>query len=836
MDLRSGEMTVRLVVDLQACQTDSRDRGIGRYAMSLVQAIAFELDERDELIVAIDMADTRRARDLRNALRRKRVRAKVVSYGYPTIQHSDTSRAIRRLAGQLRSKFYASLRPDVLLISSFFETGTPFSTELDWKALERIPAAVVGYDVIPLLFPDHYLLEEYFVTGWYRERVEELPKFDLVLSISEATKKDLIRCLGMAESQMVVIGAGFDETLVCPYDGPAGQRYLHELGVERPFVLMVGNGDWRKNTVGALQAFASLPESLRSAHDLVLTQVGNDVRQLLEEKYADLCDHVHVLGRVNDATLALLYSECRILYFPSYYEGFGLPVLEAMAFDKPVLSSNAGALPEVVYDPRTLFDPESHSEGVMLLAQALADEQFRDEIRRGAREHALEFTWKRTAQQAIRALRALANRGKPKQVSPGAAGQWPAAGDIVLMADAWMEAGASGERALEDGLHAIIRGGKRRVLVDITEIIRLDARTGIQRVTRRFFEGLAAIARASNSFEVEPFFWTEQGILYARDFARDKLDVPCKGPDVRVQVQPSDLVFMLDSSWWQPERFDDFHARVHAAGGEVVWMVHDLIPIRFPETCEPGMDKAFEAWLTHAALSADGFICNSEATRSDLESFMDGLVSPGALRPWARSVHLGCDLDVDRDSGPSVECVALRAAIGERPYFTALGTLEPRKDHQTILDAFELLWARGLDVALVIVGKQGWNVEALVERIGQHPEQGRRLFWLRGATDGDVRYLLEGTAALVQASIWEGFGLPLIEAGSLGVSLLVSDIAVFREIAGDGATYFPVGDATLLAGAVVATIKEEATRGSAAVRCRNWKEASLELARVLCVT
>ena len=312
-----------------------------------------------------------------------------------------------------------------------------------------------------------------------------------------------------------------------------------------------------------------------------------------------------------------------------------------------------------------------------MLTRVLADEPFRERIRHGAREHALAFTWEKTARKALQALRGLAARG-PRKATVSTA-QWPMQQEVELMADACMEADVSSERALEDGLRAIASHGVRRVLVDITEIVRLDARTGVQRVTRRFFAGMAAIAREERGrFEIEPFWWTEDGIRYARCYAREHLGVPCEGEDVAVQVQPSDLVFMLDSSWWSSERFDDLHARVHAAAGEVVWMVYDLIPVRFPETCDPGMPPAFTAWLTHAVRSADGFICISEATRHDLETFMDDVLAPEARRPWTRSVHLGCDLDPNTPSASSEKGIALRSTIGARPYFAALGTTRSR--------------------------------------------------------------------------------------------------------------------------------------------------------------
>ncbi|TAN08259.1 MAG: glycosyltransferase family 1 protein [Rhodanobacteraceae bacterium] len=819
---------------MQACETDSRDRGIGRYSMSLVRALMSELKRGDEVIVAIDLADAKRALELRHELRHRSVRAQVVAYGYPSTPVTDASAVVRRLAGQLRSRFYASLHADVLLVSSLFETAARFTTELDWQSIGSMPVATIGYDVIPLLFPERYLSEGRFATEWYRRRLEDLAKFDLILSISQATKRDLVSNLAIADDKLAVIGAGFDATLACTCDDEEVKRRLRLLGIEKPFVLMVGNGDWRKNTIGALQAFAALPKAVRDAHELVLTQVGNDFEEMLKSKYHAVQHQVRILGRVDDATLALLYRGCRVFYFPSHYEGFGLPVLEAMAFEAPVLSSNAGALPEVVRNSQSLFDPTSPREGATLLARALVDGEFREGLRRGAREHALTFTWERTARQALDALRALVNRKRKCKVWRDDA-VWPSDEHIALMADACIESGKRGERALEDGLHAIVRGARRRVLVDVTEVVRLDARSGIQRVTRNFFTGLAAIAGSDGSFDVEPFCWTEGGIRYAREYARDHLNVSCAGMDEPVRVEPSDLVFMLDSSWWSPERFDDLHARVHAAGGEVVWVVYDLIPVRFPETCDPGMPPAFQAWLTHAVRTSDGVVCISNATRHDLEAFMDTIVDEGALRPWTRTVYLGCDLDPRApQAAPSERSRLVCAALGARPYFMALGTLEPRKGYDTILGAFELLWSRGLDIALVIVGKQGWNVAELAARIYQHPEYGRRLFWLQRLGDADMRDLLEHSKGLIQASIWEGFGLPLVEAGSMGVPLLATDIAVFHEIAGDAAAYFPVGDANALANLVAATVDGKLPHGSAAQVCyRSWLQASQELAAEL---
>ena len=819
---------MRVAIDMQSCQTDSRDRGIGRYALSLVGALSRILRDDDELVICIDATDTQRMRDIRNTLRDKGIARRIVTYGYPCSNHSNHLPDIEAAAGQLRAKFFESIRPDILLISSFFEYGT-HCTALEWDFLHNVQTAAIVYDLIPLVFPDEYLPEGHFITSWYPERAKHLNKFDLLLAISEVTRRDLIEHLGIDPAKIEVVGAGFDQALL-RNSGMEEFAQLAKLGIGKPFVLMVGNRDWRKNTIGAIQAFADLPEKLRREHQLVLTQVDKNIHDALKGEFRHLKDQVIILGRVDEDTLRLLYSNCRVFFFPSFYEGFGLPVLEAMALGAPSLTSCLGALPEVVHNPDMLFDPRNRENSSAVLSRALGDEAFRDSLILGAREHAMGFTWERCAGAVLQALR---NHSAPPR--PGSRVDWPTRKDIAVIAKGCLAAGSLGERSLENGLQMIENGDQRRILVDITEIVRLEVKTGIQRVTRNFCACLADIARVERRFTVEPFAWTESGIRYARAYARSRLGMDCPGADEKVVSRPNDLVFMLDSSWWSPERFDQLHSATWQLGGEVVWMVYDLIPIRYPHTVDidVGMTTTFKTWLSHAVRTADGFICISEATRTELELFIDESLRPGIRRPWSRSVHLGSDFSPQGLSESAEVAQDVLKQIGERPYFTTLGTLEPRKDQGTALDALDRLWAGGCDVALVIMGKKGWNVDKLAKRIEKHRENGRRLFWLESASDGDVQCLLKGASALIQTSISEGFGLPVVEAGSQGTPLLLSDIPVFHEIAGEEAVYFPVGNSEALASAIDQFLRGKKSKRPEAIKSMTWHESTAKLARVL---
>lgn len=821
---------MKLAIDLQACQTDSRERGIGRYSMSLSAHLAQQARDGDELILLLDSVAPERLRDLRRRLRHCGVRAGTAAFGYPNLANfTDMHPPLVDAAGLLKGRLLEATRADALLVTSFFEVGAQFTTRYDWEAVGPIPKAVIAYDLIPILFPERYLQDGHFISTWYRQKVEEFKRFDLFLAISEATRRDLIEHLGIPDDRIRVIGAGLDFELASGDDRPHHDqdRELRGLGIVAPFVLVVGNADWRKNSLGALEAFAALPAELRSRHQLVFTRVGDDVRSALEGPYADIASQVVVAGSVPETTLSLLYKRCKVFFFPSFYEGFGLPVIEAMALGAPVLSSNAGALAEVMHHPDALFDPADKRGAAAVLQRALADEAFRQHLLDGAREHALSFTWEKCAAEAFEPLRRLAHdRNSGKVV-------WqPSERDVERLADAIIATGAPGEEQLKDGLQAIANQGRRRVLVDITEVVRLDARTGIQRVVRNYCKGLIEEAARSGAFEVEPICWTEQGIRYARSFARERLGIALHGGDHDVEVLPNDIAFMVDSSWWSPQRFDDFHSKVRMRGGEIVWMVYDLVPLQTPELCDPVMPPIFKAWLAHVAATADGCICISESTRCDLERYF-GQLPHGSYRPWTRAVHLGSDLEsgfgASPPSAPARDAVAKMEGV---PYVVAVGTIEPRKDYPTIVSAFDRLWSSGVDVGLVIVGKEGWSVAKFARDLRRHKKSGKRLFWMEGAPDADVQHVLSHASAFVQASLAEGFGLPVVESGSKGTPLILSDLQVFREIAGDQAVYFPVKDDEALAAAVQAGLRDGWKR-PVGVKTVTWKESSCLLANML---
>jgi glycosyltransferase involved in cell wall biosynthesis len=159
------------------------------------------------------------------------------------------------------------------------------------------------------------------------------------------------------------------------------------------------------------------------------------------------------------------------------------------------------------------------------------------------------------------------------------------------------------------------------------------------------------------------------------------------------------------------------------------------------------------------------------------------------------------------------------------PTFLMVGTMEPRKGHEQALDAFEILWQKGLKVNLVIMGKRGWLTQSLSKRLEAHQEFNRQLYWFEQADDRMLGKAYSSADCLLAASFGEGFGLPLIEAASFGLPIIARDLPVFHEVAGDYATYFEGQDGRDIALAIEAWLKtspNDPSRHSGKIIINTW--------------
>jgi alpha-1,2-rhamnosyltransferase len=322
-------------------------------------------------------------------------------------------------------------------------------------------------------------------------------------------------------------------------------------------------------------------------------------------------------------------------------------------------------------------------------------------------------------------------------------------------------------------------GEGERIFIDVTATYRYDVKTGIQRVVRE-------VAKASIENGALPVF-LEDGKLYSY---WDHPDLP-----EIVEIEAGDWFLILDAGWIYIDEYRLLLEQVARRGGVIIGFYYDIIPLLYPGFFARQATQVFHDWFNMSLPYFSAVIAISRSTAIDLSCYIParGLPhKPGLRIGW---FHLGADFEAKDEEDPSEQILVLSSRM---PFFLSVGTIEPRKNHVTVLAAFERLWDQGLDIRLVIVGKRGWLVEALCDRLLRHPELGHRLFWFEACGDSDLRFLYRHATALIQASLAEGFGLPLVEAAHCGTPVIASDIRVFREIGGSSFAFFdPVDPAGL---------------------------------------
>lgn len=344
-----------------------------------------------------------------------------------------------------------------------------------------------------------------------------------------------------------------------------------------------------------------------------------------------------------------------------------------------------------------------------------------------------------------------------------------------------------------------------RLLIDVSTIAWEDLKTGIERVTRRISDHL--LRHPPNGWRVELIRWGGDDFYLARGFACDQLGLEVSpGPDTPVEARPGDYYASLE--WAPPLLKQAGHVmqRMRANGVRFYFTVHDLLPLSLPECFPAHVPATMREWFNAISELADGIMCVSQHVADTVEAELSAQQRQSQHRPWVKHFHLGADFQ--RQDAPTALLTKVErqqlAPLEQRngPVLLMVGTIEPRKGHRQVLDALEQCWAEDTPLNLVLVGKQGWDVDALIARLQCHPARQKRLFWFTNASDALLNTLYQQSDALVAASYGEGFGLPLIEAAHHGIAILARDIPVFREVAGEYADYFKADTPEALASAL----------------------------------
>jgi glycosyltransferase involved in cell wall biosynthesis len=672
------------------------------------------------------------------------------------------------------------------------------------------------------------------------EKVGHLKQADLLLSISESSRNESIQHGLQTPERVVNISTAVDIAFA-RIQATSATELRSKFSISEDYLLYTGASDPRKNLPRLIEAFARLPETIRASHQLVL---GGGMP-------ADHADNLHksasgfglklgsviLTGHISDNDMVGLYAGAKAFVFPSYHEGFGLPVLEAMQFGIPCVASDRTSVPEVVGMPEALFDPFSVEAIGHALNKVLVDEEFRKRFKAHCPRQVTKFSWEATAARALEALRSRFGSAQGEALPATSPDPKSVAVTTLCRRIAEVKASGSSElwsaEALQRLAIAVDRSlpranRTRQVFVDVSALHHHNLNTGIQRVVRNVLRELPSTVGSSwnvvpvYSAPQEPYRVSEKVAQTVMGRDVDNVD-PC--PDPRA----GDIFLGLDLNDVDVARHANFFQHLRGLGVGVYFVVYDLLPFLLPDCFSDEVCQNYLQWLRVVSRS-DGLVGISRAVADELLAAQTYVGSPRRRPLQIGWFHLGADFQ-RAATGPA----SLRAAVLDlptKPFFLVVATIEPRKGHAQVVEACEQLWRDGLDFQLVFAGKQGWMVEELSEKLRKLQKSEARFLWFEDLNDTELEHAYRHASGLIAASLGEGYGLPIVEALHHHCPVIARDIPVFREIGGEHVTYFSGTALQSLAAAIkelCVARSDQGKRRPLAAGLIDWRQSTKQL-------
>jgi glycosyltransferase involved in cell wall biosynthesis len=380
---------MRIVVDVDVL-ANSPKTGVYYYVQRLTQAL-LSLDRSNEYTLTYLRAP---GSDDEFGMPLGRARIKAVSWLPRTLYHA-----------LLRTPF----APPFDLVTGTAGDLFVFTKFVRWPLMRRTRSLVVVYDTSFVDYPD-------VVENWHFRRYlqwavpRSVQRASHVIAISESTKQSLVRHYGTSKDKISVVTPALDHSVFRPSTPDQIDAVKAKYGIDKPYILSVGTIEPRKNLVGLLRAFAETPDEFNQKYALVLAGGKGWLDDEINALYDQLSTRMTIIrtGYVPTEELPTLYSGASLFVYPSLFEGFGIPPLEAMACGTPVITADNSSLPEVVGDAGLLVSATDAAQLAREMQDLLGNPERAAQLRAKGLERAQSFTWELSAKELLNVMNSVA--------------------------------------------------------------------------------------------------------------------------------------------------------------------------------------------------------------------------------------------------------------------------------------------------------------------------------------------------------------------------------------------------------------------------------------------
>ena len=384
---------LKVVIDVTPI--DDKPSGVGLYVFSLLEALShLQTTESFELGLAYQPG-------LKNWVRGK--------LDFPEIVKNHSN--LYQIPIPVRfSNFFLDCLPQVFprYVEGLLDKPNIFhGTNYTVYPYRNIQKVISIYDLSFIRYPEY---TNSVVKQYTKRLIKCLQWTDLVLTISESSKKDITNYLNIPSAKIFVtpLASHYNSTFL---DGLNLEGLTKNINYDfsKPYLLFVSTIEPRKNINGIIQAFNFLKQEYKIEHQLVLIgKKGWSYEPIFEAiKDSPWTDEIYHLDYLSNELVALFYSRADVFVYPSHYEGFGLPVLEAMTLGAPVVSSNTSSIPEVAGDAALLVDPNDFMQIAEAILRVISDRQLRQDLINKGKARASLFSWENTAKETLKAYKSI---------------------------------------------------------------------------------------------------------------------------------------------------------------------------------------------------------------------------------------------------------------------------------------------------------------------------------------------------------------------------------------------------------------------------------------------